>query len=215
MKPLINIVTRTSRRPIGFKKCRESITEQTYDNINHIIMTDDRSSQHYLEDAGVNFTLLDKCKINTEADRSIPPPQGKGFFPHNLYLNIANDLIKEGWLMYLDDDDYLANSTVIEQFVDHIHTEDTLYYWKMEFSNGRIIPHHTCFNNQPIPCRIGGSCFCVHSKWKEYIKWDSWQMSDYRVLCSLHKNVPKKEWLDIIVVKSHNSGGGGKCEDIA
>jgi glycosyltransferase involved in cell wall biosynthesis len=216
MKPLINIITRTSRRPNGFRKTKESIISQTYDNINHVVITDDMSSKVYLEKYDIKYFYINKTEILSSVNRTGVPAglNTPGLFPHNLYLNTANQFINEGWIMYLDDDDHLAGPTVIEKFVNHIHSNDVLFYWKIQFPDGRVFPHSTCFNNEPMPCRIGGSCLCVHSKWKDYIKWDAWQMSDYRVIRALHDTIPHKQWLDMIVINTGNNGGRGKRVDI-
>ena len=48
--PLINILTRTSNRPIGFKNCELSIKNQTYKNIKHIVSYDNDNDLTYLKE---------------------------------------------------------------------------------------------------------------------------------------------------------------------
>ena len=213
--PLINILTRTSNRPKGFKKNRESILRQTYKNINHIVCTDDRENEKYLKDVGVDYMFLDRNYIIKNFVNPMPKSPGANIFsPHNLYLNEMIRYVKDGWILYVDDDDFLANDTVIEEIVNNIVDEDTIMYWKMQYPNGNTLPDMSTFNNKPMLGRIGGSCHGVHSKWRRNIKWDAWKCSDYRVMESLHKTVPKSKWLDIVVIGKGNNGGLGLRKDI-
>ena len=214
--PLINIITRTSGRPIGFEKNRESVLNQTYENINHIVLTDDAESIKYLRKLDVDYIFIDRDEII----KAIPEPNinPKGttlFLPHNLYLNKIIKTINDGWIFYLDDDDHLADKLVIENIVKNITPDDELLYWKMRFPDGNILPDAECFNGKrPLACRIGGCCHGVHSARKDYIKWDSWNMSDYRVMKRLDDAIPNKKWLDIIAVNKGNHGGHGNKKDI-
>ena len=81
MQPLINIITRTSNRPIYFKKNRNSILEQTYKNIRHIISVDNKISYNYVK----THNIKDIVFINKNVFK-----QSK--FVHNLYINT---LLKE------------------------------------------------------------------------------------------------------------------------
>ena len=46
---LINILTRTSNRPIGFYNCYQSIKNQTHNNINHFVSFDNYQDQEYID----------------------------------------------------------------------------------------------------------------------------------------------------------------------
>jgi hypothetical protein len=213
--PLINIITRTSSRPVGFKKNRESVLNQTYKTINHIVSTDDSESVEYLRKLDVDYIFIDRDEII----KSIPTPNTRPsestlFLPHNIYLNKIIKTINDGWIFYLDDDDHFANELVVESIVKNITSDDELIYWKMRLPDGRIIPDATCFNKRPVAGRIGGCCHGVHSKWKDHIKWDSWNMSDYRVMKHLDDIIPKTKWLDIVAVNKGNHGGLGRRRDI-
>ena len=45
---IINILTRTSKRPIGFDNCYKSIINQTYKSIKHIVSYEDNKDLQYL-----------------------------------------------------------------------------------------------------------------------------------------------------------------------
>jgi hypothetical protein len=80
--PLINILTRTSNRPNGFKRCRESIENQTYKNIRHIVSIDNLNDEEYVKSHNVDYFFMDKEAISKEND--IPDPKTGTRFIYNL-----------------------------------------------------------------------------------------------------------------------------------
>jgi glycosyltransferase involved in cell wall biosynthesis len=195
-QPLINILTRTSNRPIGFKKNVDNIRNQTYKNINHIICTDDKNSIQYIEENGFkDYLFLDRNNIIKKDN--CPNPQTGVYSPHNLYFNHMIKKVTDGWVIYLDDDDTFTDLTIVEKIVDEINKndEDTLIYWRMIYSNGRTLPVNMGGNSLPILGGIGGSCFTFHSKYNNIAMWDSWKCGDYRLICKLHNKIPNKCWI--------------------
>ncbi len=208
-QPLINILTRTSNRPLGFKKNVDNIKNQTYKNINHIIGTDDKNSISYIEECGFkDYLFLDRENIIKKDN--CPNPHTGVYSPHNLYFNHMIKEISEGWVIYLDDDDTFTHTNTVEKIVDNINNndEDTLIYWRMVYSNGRVLPINMGGNRLPILGGIGGSCFTFNCKYKNIAMWDSWKCGDYRLICKLHKKIPKKCWIpeNFIYVPSQGMG---------
>lgn len=192
-EPLINILTRTSNRPNGFKINVENIKNQSYKNINHIVCTDDVNSINYIKENGVeNFIFLDRDEI-IKNDNS-PNPNTGVYSPHNLYFNEMIKHVKEGWVIYLDDDDRFTTNNVVSEIVDIINDndEDTLIYWRMVYSNGRYLPVNMGNNFIPRIGGIGGSCFTFNVKYKNLSTWDSWKCGDFRVIQKLHNKIPNK-----------------------
>ena len=210
-QPLINILTRTSNRPKGFRKNRESILTQTYKNINHIVCTDDENSIRYIKENGVNdFLLVDREDL-IKNDKSVNPNTGR-YSPHNLYFNEMIKLVNDGWVIYLDDDDRFVDNTCVQQIVDQINKsdEDTLIYWRMVYSNGRFLTLDMSKGKNPILGGIGGSCFTFNVKYKHLALWDGWKCSDYRVINKLHNIIPKKVWYPKNLVFIPSSGMGNR-----
>lgn len=61
-KPIINIVTRTSNRPIYFERCQESIEIQTYPNskIRKIVTFDDEQDlDEYIQKKYTNLVVIE------------------------------------------------------------------------------------------------------------------------------------------------------------
>lgn len=210
MEPLINILTRTSGRPIGFKRNVESVRSQTYKNIRHIVCTDDKDSVSYIEEMGVtDYILIDKEEV-INSDTELPRNSRKMI--HNLYLNILNEKVTDGWIIYLDDDDRFFENNSLQKVVDQINTvdEDTLVAWRMKYSSGRTLP---LSYGDMRPSKIGGSCIGFHSKYSKDAIWDSWACSDFRVIEKLKKVIPNISWLwkPIVYIPS---AGLGKRKDI-
>jgi len=213
---LINILTRTSNRPNGFKICQESISKQTYKNINHMVSYDNDDDLKYLN----NYPNIKKVKIDREEviknDKSVNPNNPNFWFsPHNLYCNSLLDEVKDGYIMFLDDDDMLLHENVIEVIVNNIVDEDTLLIWKMQYPDGRLLPDNNSFKTKSI--RLGGiglPCFLFHRKWKDLYRWDAYKCGDYRFLEKLYKKIPNNKWINSPFIKLNNSGGLGKKEDI-
>lgn len=214
-KPLINILTRTSNRPNGFDMCVKSIKKQTYENINHIVSYDDDLDLNYINNYNVS-----KIKINREEiiknDKSVNPNNPNFWFsPHNLYCNSLLDEVKDGYIMFLDDDDMLLHENVIEVIVNNIVDEDTILIWKMQYPDGRLLPDSNSYNMKNIKLGgIGSPCFLFHSKWKDLYRWDAYKCGDYRFLEKLYKKIPNNKWINAPFIKLNNSGGLGKKEDI-
>jgi hypothetical protein len=213
-QPLINILTRTSNRPNGFKVNVQNIKNQTYKNINHIVCTDDLNSINYIKENGVeNIIYLNREEI-IKNDKS-PNPHTGVYSPHNLYFNEMIKHVKEGWVIYLDDDDRFVDDTCVEQIVNLINNtdEDTMIYWRMVYSNGYFLPIDMSNNKKPILGGIGGSCFTFHSKYKNLAVWDGWKCGDFRVIEKLFNSIPKRIWYPEKLIYVPKQGFGLK-EDI-
>lgn len=217
-KPLINILTRTSGRPRGIKRNIDCVKQQTYENINHIICTDrDDEVEHITELSGTTPLIVDRKQI-IESDPDKPLPQGVAprkelqinniYSPHNLYLNYMHEHVDNGWIIYLDDDDYLFDNSTIARIVDYINQygDNTLLFWKMERIGRDILP-----TQAPIPPRvggIGGSCVGFHTKYIEHATWDSWKCSDFRVITRLYNNMKRRLWIPEVYIMVPQEGLG-------
>jgi len=213
-QPTVNILTRTSNRPIGFKICEESIKNQTYSNINHIVSYDNDKDLNYLGNCK-NKIKINRSEIIKNDKSKNPNNPSFWFSPHNLYCNSLLDEVEEGWVMYLDDDDMLYDKTVIEKIVKNIVDEDTILIWKMRYPDGRCLPDSHSFKTENIRLGgIGSPCFLFHSKYKDESIWDAYKCGDYRFLEKLYKKIPNKKWINEIFIQLNNSGGFGKKKDI-
>ena len=182
-KPLINIVTRTSNRPDYFKRNYNSIKDQTYKYIIHHVISDDERDDyvnHYKDIKVWRIHLPLKNVLN------IPNPYNSGpLSVHNLYFNEVIPNIKTGWILILDDDDYLLNKFAIENIVKHINNESDFITFQMQYENKKVLPPSHLINKTPVLGQIGSPCFLVHNSYARKIKWDQWKCADYRFIKKL------------------------------
>ncbi len=210
-EPLINILTRTSNRPIGFEKCINSVNNQTYRNVRNIISYDDPADLGYIK------------KHNVDCIRVLREVRGDGNFsdenkfePYNLYCNELLKEVQEGWIMFLDDDDMLADEKTLENIVANLQNgNDTLIIWKTKFPNGALLPPEWEFKHKQIRFeRIDTACFIFHSKYKDVSRWDSWYAADFRFIEGLTKHIPKKKWIPQVFTLKNNFGDRGRRNDL-
>jgi hypothetical protein len=206
--PLINILTRTSNRSNYFNRCCDSIDAQTYKKINHIVATDNKNDIAYVEKRWRKPILIN-CEELIKNDNSpkLTPP----YSPHNLYFNVMHNRIQDGWVIYLDDDDYFRNKYTVERIVNLIDkaNEDTMFIWRMTWGNG-YLPIIIDKNNPPKLGEIGGSCFTFNKKYIEHINWDSWKCSDFRIIDKLYKIMPFKVFIPEVFIIVPIANGGNK-----
>jgi hypothetical protein len=208
----INILTRTSGRPIGFFNCRQSVIKQKYKNIVQHVSYEEEIDLSYLNTHGINPVKVEKYK-----GVKLINPEGHLHAPYNLYCNTLLDQVTEGWVLFLDDDDHLRHNKVIKELVSEIKKfdEDTLFIWQMRYPNGKLLPTSSHFKSKHVEFEhIGSPCFLFHSKYKKIAKWDHWKASDYRVVKRLDDTIPNKIWLERPYIQINNYGDFGRGNDI-
>jgi hypothetical protein len=209
---VINILTRTSNRPVGFDNLRYTIINQTYKNVRHIVSYDNDADLEYLNNHDVQ-----KVRVNyLNSEKSNHP---EGFTPahYNLYCNELLKNVTQGWIMFLDDDDCFLHNKVLEEIIHQVKKadNDTMFFWQMRYPDRKILPSNKVFQEQKIEIyNIGAPCFLFHSKYKNQVKWDGWKVSDYRFIKSLSEIIPKKIWLNQIYIQINNQGDLGNRNDI-
>jgi hypothetical protein len=153
--PVINILTRTFKRPVSFARCRESILNQSY-----------IKSEGKFHDRSMKINHI----VGSEADCPYYPEAIKltkkegRFLPWNLHLNDLGKYAKSGWVMYLDDDDMLMSPTSVQEIVDEIVDEDTLLIWKVKISTWTA-PNDKHFGKVIKKGQVSGIGILFHSKY--------------------------------------------------
>lgn len=132
-------------------------------------------------------------------------------FPYNLYLKIVEGYMKDGWVIYLDDDDHIFKNDSLENLACEVekHNEDTLHIFKILKSDKTTMPSDLYFRymetGHPIIHKeCGASNFTYHTKYKQYINWDEFRLSDVRAVKSLERVIPKKNMIDMILISTPN-----------
>lgn len=212
-RPHIVIITRTHNRPNGYIRNVFSVKNQSYKNITHFTICDNTNDiLNYVSKISPIETIIsvnnDECMKLYGGNTN--PNTGK-LTSHNLYFNYFQDnyLPSNCYIIYMDDDDFLHNTSTVQELVDMINQndEDTLYLFKMNLM-GNIIPEIVDDENKPKLGTIGGSCIMFHSKWRDVARWDMWKCGDFRVIDKLFKIIPKYKFIDKVVVVSPLAGNG-------
>ncbi len=83
-------------------------------------------------------------KLWGEKEETTPYPNWQGgrwkfkHFPYNLYMLKAEQKVKKGWVLYLDDDDMLHEPSSLENLSQKLKNQDTLYFFRCVSSNNNI-----------------------------------------------------------------------------
>lgn len=198
----INILIRTSNRPTLFKRCLESVLLQDYKQINILVCTDNTEAANYVREAGISPFMMEK------GERS-----QKFTAPYNLYLNKLLEYVKGDWIFFLDDDDYLANNQVLSKIAEQLTDDNTLYFTKLRWSTGRIIPSDEHFINRKIVRNDISTCSIIfHAKHKFKARFTATQTGDFDFISELSKAVPRFKFINMVSVQCGNNGAYGKAE---
>lgn len=265
-QPLINIITRASRKD-KIKRSIDSVLNQSYKNIHHIITYENKEiydylltiinpdittlvkvpqykkikglymsymhHDHYSNWLEPNWEFLDRkvhlgLESYTKDKIKVKPVKyhkyiGNGafawcvsldyairrafaHFPYNLYLKVAESYLKEGWVIYLDDDDTLYSDDVLEVISDSLGKcgEDTLHYVKMWLLGPTPNKGHweyLSIGHPPILNECGIGNFIYHSKYSKHTIWDEWRGADYRTASALRQIIPETNLIDKILIR--------------
>jgi hypothetical protein len=209
----INILTRTSNRPNGFRQCYESVNRQTYTHIKHYVSYDNEKTFSYLED----FNIIPVKVSVKKKDKPKVDAQGNLYAPYNLYCNELLDKVEDGWVIFLDDDDRLFNDNVLYGIAKLISncSKNTLIIGRMRYPNGKLIPSRESIEAEIIKQNdIGSPCVVFHSKFKNSACWDDYKRSDFRFIKQLESIIPHTIYTTKIFTQINNFGDFGRKTDI-
>jgi glycosyltransferase involved in cell wall biosynthesis len=210
--PLINILIRTSDRPNYFKNCIESIYKQTYKNFNIIIGIDNEESFNYVKEYN--------CKIiKYNFDDVVLPDRSNEYeygtiCIYNLYMNVLQKEVDQGYILYLDDDDKFNDNNALLKIANKIKEDADLIMYRAKFPKNRIIPSDKNFYNKPFPCDISTITFCFNSKIKPI--WEGYGGADFRAATFLYEKFKNSiAYIDetLTTTQRNDLDGKGKKDD--
>lgn len=207
--PLINIITRTCNRPNCFDVFYRSVKKQTYLNTNIIVGYHDDDAHKYL----IPYKVL-PVRYEQYVDEIVPKDDDTKYgrpFPSNHYMNYLLPEIKEGWVVFLDDDDSFTDKNSIQEIVSRITSEDDLLLWRIKVGD-RLIPSDDNFGGTPQPRDISGISFCCHSKHLKGYESEPYRLWDYRIILHLYSKL-NPVWIDKVLTGMHKGPGYGKRKD--
>ena len=201
---MFNVLTRTNSRPNYFFLCHESVKNQDI-AVNHIVSIDTDDTMEYLKYYD-DITLVHVEKTSKKSGND---------FPYNLYLNVMNQRVHEGWVMILDDDDIFSHNNVLKRLKKYITNgdEDTVFLWKVKIGS-RVVPSEKNFKNKEIKrSDMSNIGFMYHSKHKNLIKWQNMRGGDFKAIMELCGKL-KTVWINEIFTQTNdNSGNFGNKKD--
>jgi hypothetical protein len=204
---LFNILIRTCMRPNYFRKCMQSVLTQTYQNFRVWISYDKQESYHYIKPFvekhpnKVSAHYINMDNVSTEKYR------------FNLYCNVLMDMVSEGYIIFLDDDDLFARNDALAQINSLLvgdNPENTMVLWKISLPHGIVYP-------ADAPAIVFGgidtSCVCFHSSHKHKSRWPDKRGGDFTFFSGLMQSESFTYcFLPLILTKSvytgHRAGGG-------
>lgn len=149
IKPLVSIIVPVYNVELWLNKCVDSILEQTYKNI-EIILIDDGSTDKSCEICDEYLNKSNKVRVFYNEHKGVSYSRNCG---------IKNSRGK--YIMFIDSDDFINNSKVLEEFIDILETEesDFIYTSYCRFDDGKenIVTENLPINikNDEIKCKSG------------------------------------------------------------
>lgn len=213
--PLINILVRTSNRPNFFANCYNSIREQTYKNVRLIVSFDDDVTREYLEQYEVDslvrlYRTEDWSAIESEV---FLPGYIEKPFPPNEYFNEMMEHTQPGFIIKLDDDNKFSSPESLSKIVDKIEHERQMLLWRVQFP-GYLIPDNQHFGEPPQCCQVDTACFAFHTNYIRHAGWDGYMYSDFRVAMCLFLHIPKKTFINDVLISLQDKPGSGLRNDL-
>lgn len=212
---MLNILTRTSNRPDEFERLYQSIKNQKNNTLiyKHIVCYENDEDINYLS----KYDDIEIFRVNRK--EIYVKYKDKGFnldhnnpncFIHNLYMNELMDKVDEGFIIFIDDDDYLYNDDVfddIEKILKDIDV-DTLAVVQMAHPNTRKLPHKSFIERKEIrQGEIGTPCVIFNSKYVSHeLRWEGWRAHDYHFIVKLNQMIPKSKWYEKTIVQIPSMG---------
>ncbi len=195
MTPLINILIRHKQgREEQYKRCRTMVYRQTYENW-HMIISDQYRPPGSTVDWGSNTVIW------------VNPLQH-----YNLHCNDLKAQVKDGWFFFLDDDDYLYNSSVLEDLSYILFEGALIVQFLRKNNNGRgrevVKPSNMQIQQKVIKKgMIGGGCLVLHHSFKDVADWLPHAGADYDWIKAVTDVVPTR-FVPLVLQIAENKNNG-------
>lgn len=207
--PTLNVVTRVGTRPQAFQRCRFTVRKQTYPEVLHICGTEDDNAEGagWAAFAGKHISYR---RLTEEDD---------GNYFYNRYLNRFTGHVKDGYVMYLDDDDQFMRETAAAEIVEAMEAAGAgLGIWKVRFPQ-QCVPKIS-FGYVPTLADVSGIGFCWRTDLSKYVWWQQCFASDFYCIHGIFRECERQGvpvlWIDKVltgVQRRFSAGGGGSRED--
>jgi hypothetical protein len=182
--PIIYVLTRTCNREQLFTKCVESIMDQKYVNLRHIVSYDNAETLTYVKKFNHIYDLVD---LTTKKSKIHP----------NEYIDYLYDHvpIKEpGWVLVLDDDDKFMTPYGLHHLKQYLTNIKSLVIWMLYRPDKFIYPTN---KSSPIVGEIGSCCYLYHSTSIQKGCWGPSGIGDYPCFRRLFSRLKDHIYIDI------------------
>ena len=188
---LINILIRTSNRPKYLKNCIDSILNQNYKNYRIYICYDKTESLDYLEQFN-DYTNIEYFFITVDSTEK---------YKFNLYLNTLMERVKDGYIIFLDDDDNFCHDEVFN-ILNNTIDETSVVIWKFFRSDKLIYPS----NSQKINLgEISGCAIVSHKNNYKNCYWIDKQYGDFNFINKvIEHNNPNIQLLNLVLSENQS-----------
>ena len=179
-----NILIRTSQRPTLFRRCIESVFNQKFKGkVNIYISYDTPDTFKYLSKYK-NVNIVGVNKTNN--------------YGFNLYCNTLMGKIKNGWIIFLDDDDMFISDNTLDIISSHISSNTDLIIWNYLRPDKIISPKDNFVKGE-----LDTTCFCFNSIYKNNSIWINKRCSDFYFFKKLDENTNfTKKYVNLALVKT-------------
>ncbi len=178
---LFNIIIRTSDRPYFFQEVLLSVRLQTYSLIKIIVICDNLSSKEYVLNSGL---LTDKdCVLLVNPLKDNLKEKGRCFY--NLYFYEAYQLIEDGWILHLDDDNMFTTNRSLEKIYKKIQSISPSDQNKFLTWNHNLIDKVIPLCSEIRQYDVDTNMFIFPAKYKDRIQWDATSVADFNVIFHL------------------------------
>lgn len=182
-----NILIRTSMRPEFFKLCINSILTQKYNNYHIYICYDNTESLSYLNQYKLTKNITFFFIENDSTEK----------YKFNLYNNTLMDMVNDGFIMFLDDDDVLTHNLCLKIINENIIDENSILIWKFMRPDKLVYPKN--IDDIKIS-EIDTTSLCFNCKYKNLSKWSDKQCGDFYFYSELFRKLKEMNIDNIIKV---------------
>lgn len=172
------ILIRTSNRAESFKRCIKSILDQTYTNYHVYVCYDSEESINYLN-AYAGHHAITYFPIHIDS---------KEKYKFNLYCNVLMDKVNDGYILFLDDDDMLVDTRVLEVLNSQFGSNQ-IVTWRFLRPDKLIFPEN--LDKELVLGEIDTASVCFHYSLKHLSRWGDKQYGDYNFYRTLFNACPR------------------------
>lgn len=211
MKDTLNVLIRTSDRPNSFLRALQSLLIQGIPNLKVIVSVDNKRTLEYVR----NTPGVDVIVENEKKERS-----GPGHAPYNLYMNSLLGKVEDGWVYFLDDDNYFLPGRPLRDIFNKDLDPSRVYLFKSQFlHNKRVVPDEKWWGKKIIENDLDTSNFLVHSSIAKKYEWEDKTGGDFKYLDKIQRGIGTDRfvWLDskVACVPQANLGKNVDIDDPA